>query len=267
MKYGYHPDKPKLPDQTPDRNFGAELAPKLVKAVSGDVDLSQYATETNQYNLQSCTGNATADALELLNALAGRPPVQLSRLFIYTLARNATDDNRDGKPDIDLDEGTQIRLCFDVLSKFGVCREDLPAGHGGWPYDMAKVKLLPDLMAMRSATAHRLHSYYRVTEVGQARLDRMLEALRASHPIVFGTPVDQTFEEISDTTPWERSGPSLGGHALLIVGYLHSAGFLVKNSWGSSWGFNGFCYMRAEQFLTEDVQDIWVPTQGTGFKL
>lgn len=266
MSYGCRFDSPKLPGQTPDRSFGSDLAPRLVRAVTGDVDLSAYSTESNQYALSSCTGNATADALEVLNAIEGLPSVQLSRLFIYTLARNLEDYDRDGRGDIHRDDGTQIRLCFDVLSKFGVCREDLPAGAGGWPYDPGKVGILPDLKSMRAATAHRIHSYYRIYEEGQARIDRMLEALRSRHPIVFGTVIDESFQRVSDSSPWVRTGSSIGRHAMVVLGHIHGSGFLVKNSWGSDWGFNGFCFMKPEQFISDDAQDIWVPTKGTGFK-
>lgn len=262
MKYGYRPDPP----STADKSFSMELAPRIAMVSSGDVDLRQYCTDTNQYNLGSCAGNATADSVEILNAIEGRPPVQLSRLFVYTLARNMTDADGDGKTDIDKDDGTYIRLCFDVLTKFGICREDLPVGKGGWPYDVTKVSVLPDLMSMRAATGHRIHSYYRIAETGADRVQKMLDALRSNHPVVFGTQVDAAFEKLDDQTPWARTGDSRGGHAMVVVGYLTGLGFIVKNSWGPTWGVNGFCFMKLDVFFSNDTQDLWVPTLGMSFK-
>ena len=42
----------------------------------------------------------------------------------------------------------------------------------------------------------------------------------------------------------------LGGHALLAVGYMQIAGALyiiVRNSWSTAWGDNGYCYLPADQ--------------------
>lgn len=261
-KLSYVPDPP----SSKDRVFSTELAPKLTAVSTGDVDLRPFCTTSNQYNLGSCAGNSTADSVEILNALEGRPPVQLSRLFVYTLSRNFLDEDNDGKTDIDKDDGTYIRLCFEVLAKFGICREDLPAGKGGWPYDTTKVHTLPDLMSMRAATGHRIHSYYRITETGEERIERMLEALRSNHPIVFGTNIDKAFKDVADETPWSRTGPSIGGHAMVVVGYLTGLGFIVKNSWGANWGSKGFCIMKVDVFLSSETKDLWVPTRGVSFR-
>lgn len=249
-----------------DRKFSLELAPKLTAISSGDVDMRPSCTSTDQYNINGCAGNAAADSFEILNVLAGNPPVQLSRLFVYSLARNQVDSDGDGKSDLDKDEGTYIRLCFDVIWKYGICREDLPAGKGGWPYDTSKVHVLPDLMAMRSAVGHKLHSFYRIEETGQSRIDAMLQALRAHHPIVFGTEVDEAFEDLSDATPWVRTQPSKGGHAMVVVGYIDGQGFIVKNSWGTGWGVEGFCFMKPDVFLAPETVDLWVPTMGVMFR-
>jgi C1A family cysteine protease len=263
MKYGYRPDPP----SSKDRNFSTELAPRLQVATSGDVDLRRFCTVQNQYDIGSCAGNSTADSVEIISAIEGRPPVQLSRLFVYTLARNLMDADGDGKGDIDKDEGVYIRLCFDVLSKFGICREDIPAGKGGWPYDTKKVHTLPDILSMRAATGHRIHSYYRISETGEARIQKMLAALRANHVVVFGTRLDKNFQDVKDETPWMCTGETLGGHAMVVVGYLSGLGFIVKNSWGPSWGSGGFCIMKPEVFLSSsNTQDLWVPTMGTSFK-
>jgi len=258
--YGYRPDPVKADGESSANNFSLQLAPKLTQVTAGDPDLRPFCTVTNQYDLESCTGNATADSVEVLNAIQGLSPVQLSRMFVWTLARNM-----DGN--LSKNEGTHIRNCFQVLASFGICREDLASGQGGWPYDSAKVGFLPDVMSMRAATGHRIHSYYRIVETGQARIDKMLEALRAHHPVVFGTQVDDVFEGISDMTPWKRpAGAVKGGHAMMVVGYITGKGFIVKNSWGPDWGENGFCIMAEEVFTWNMTEDIWVPTNGMNFK-
>jgi hypothetical protein len=260
--FGYLPDPPSDADYA----FSEKLRPALVQVSTGDVDLSPYTSETSQYSASSCAGNATADSTEILDAIAGLPRYQMSRMFVYTLARNLVDEDRDGQGDIDKDKGSYIRLCFDVLSRFGICREDLPPEQGGWPYDLTKISVLPSLKAMRAATGHRIHSYYRITEAGSNRVDRIIEALRANHPVVFGTQIDQAFTKASgDSLITIPTGATVGGHAMIVVGYFSGKGFLIKNSWGKSWRDDGFVFLTPEYLAWEKTQDIWVPTKGAEF--
>lgn len=262
QKFGYIHDPPKATDFS----FTQKLAPVLAGSSLGDVDLSGHTTPTNQYSAGSCVGCATADAVEVLNSIQGLPHVQLSRLFVYSMARNLVDLDGDGKGDVDRDDGTFIRVAFDVISKFGICREDVPVERGGWPYDLNKLHTLPSLRAMRAAAGCRIHSYYRIMEPGSARLDAVLRALRGGHPVVFGTQVDQAFMDLRDGHPVSiPKGKSLGGHAMLVCGYVTGKGFIVKNSWGSNWGDGGFCIMRPEWLTWKGTRDLWVPTKGVEF--
>lgn len=252
--FGYQPD----PVNPADFDFKT-LAAKVSSVSPGDVDLRPFCTESHQLRASSCVGNATADSVEILAAIEGKPQVELSRLFVYTLARNLMDLDRDGKGDIDQDHGTFIRLAFDVLSRFGICTEAL------WPYDLKKLHVLPSLKAMREATGHRIHSYYRVKELGDARCDAVLEALRRNHPVVFGTQVDQAFVDGPGSKPVGiPAGATLGGHAMIVVGYSNGL-FIVKNSWGRGWGEEGFWYMKPEYLAWSRTTDLWVPTSGTTF--
>lgn len=266
FKAGYLRDPAKKPGQKPDRNFTTELLPRLSLS-PGDVDFRPNCTETNQASASSCVGNSTGDSLEVLNSLEGLPPVQLSRMFIYALCRQLMDEDNDGHSDINRDEGTYIRLAFDVLSRFGVCREDLPVSEGGWPYDLSKLHVLPSIKAMRAATGHRIHSYYRIWETGYDRVEKIHEALQGRHPVVFGTQIDSSFLKVKDATPvGPPRGTLIGGHAMIVVGYIAGKGFIIKNSWGKSWGEGGFCFMEPEYLAWTNTYDLWVPTKGMAFK-
>lgn len=241
----------------------APMLAKLPIIATGDVDWRQFTSETNQLSLNACAGNATADSVEFLNAVseeataaaenrAPAPTVQVSRLFVYNMSRQEMGE-------LGSDEGTYIRVCFDVLSRFGVCREDV------WPYDPAKVFTSPSLKAQREATGHKIHSYYRIKDYGTARVDQVIQALRAKHPVVFGTQVTNGFMSLSgDSTvgPPTDGKDIAGGHAMMIVGYV-KGNFLVKNSWSKSWGDGGFCYLTPEYIAWNGTADLWVPTLGT----
>jgi hypothetical protein len=170
------------------------------------------------------------------------------------------DTDKDGKGDYDKKTGTYIRLAFDVLHHFGICLEKY------WPYDQSKWDQLPSLIAMRKATSRKIKAYYRITETGKDRSPALLKALQANHPIVFGTIIDQAFMGYKGKGAIGiPTGKTIGGHAMLCVGYDSQRGFIVKNSWGSSWGDGGFAYFSPEYMDWNKTWDIWVPTLGKDF--
>jgi C1A family cysteine protease len=175
------------------------------------------------------------------------------------MARSIMEDDGSGHGQIDKDAGTYIRLCFDILSRFGICDEVI------WPYDTSKVFISPSIKAMRQAVGHRIHSYYRIKQSGQERIPEIVSALRGKHPVVFGTNVGKSFGNIQ--APYICGIPNdedQGGHAQVIVGYINGY-FKVKNSWGTKWGDKGFSYFTPEYIAWFMTQDIWVPTMGTVF--
>jgi len=87
------------------------------------------------------------------------------------------------------------------------------------------------------------------------------------YPIVFGINVYDSFEsdDVSKTgivpLPDKDKEKCLGGHAILIVGFKEIDNknyFIVRNSWGTEWGDNGYCYMPFEYVLNEKLaEDFW----------
>lgn len=48
----------------------------------------------------------------------------------------------------------------------------------------------------------------------------------------------------------------LGGHACVVCGYNNdSKTFLVRNSWGTSWGMAGYFTLPYEYLLNENLSD------------
>lgn len=233
---------------------GAEVFQKRVGASevsTATYDLRPYCTPSNQASLSACAGNATADAVEILDAVAGKPVVQLSRLFVYSMSRILHQQ-------LHLDEGTYIASCFEVLSRFGVCSEER------WPYDTSKVFVAPSLKAERDARAHKIHSYYKVTAKGRDRMPQILSALANNCPVVFGTLVSRELSgHQGDAVVGIPQGDIAGGHAMIIVGYDPTKkAFIIKNSWGSSWGMDGFAYFSEDYICWDETWDMWVPFGG-----
>jgi Papain family cysteine protease len=57
----------------------------------------------------------------------------------------------------------------------------------------------------------------------------------------------------------------IGGHAFAIVAF-DKAGFWIQNSWGTSWGANGFGYISYDDWL-ENGTDVWVGRLGVPIEL
>src|SRR5205823_2404416 len=81
-------------------------------------------------------------------------------------------------------------------------------------------------------------------------------------PFVFGMKIFESFEDdgnhgrIRMPSGNERS---LGGHALLCVGYSEQDRvFIVRNSWGADWGDGGHCYVPYDYLGNPDLaHDCW----------
>lgn len=203
-----------------------------------DVDLRLWASEVDdQSTLGSCVGNAIVNAYELLvRRLYPTQFVDLSRLFVYYNGR-ALDNN------INTDTGLYIRNGIKSAANYGLCSEKI------WPYNIDNLTVQPSPEAYVDA-AQRVITRYETLYT----TDEVLEVLSNNRPVVIGM---ETFADFMDMTaadpviklPAYRAY-SVGAHAVTLVGYnLTSQQFLVKNSFGTSWGDRGYFYMPFDYMI------------------
>lgn len=189
----------------------------------------------NQEDIGSCTANAGAGCFQYLSGDLSFTP---SRLFIYYNERMV-----DG--DVDQDDGSSIQTCVNVLEKFGVCPESL------WTYshDHLFVQPPPEL--------YTIAKNYIITkaEVIQGNnLDQIKHSIVSGYPVIIGMTVYESFEsqevEITGILPMPQPNEQiLGGHAVDIVGYDDASKmFIVRNSWGTQWGFSGGIFQSRGYF-------------------
>lgn len=219
----------------------------------GDIVALTQTTPISLQDAGDCVANATCDAIELLSP----KPVQLSRRALYFLARL-----RDGSEC--QDEGTYVRSAFAVAQGPGIPRESV------WPYS-SDLYVRPSIEALQDGYDHRISGYYRITSRGHARGDDVRAAIDMGLPVVFGVEVGKEFLDYDsgESVVWNFPDRSIGGHAMVIVGYRRNPdgthSYLVRNSWGTSWGLRsrpGHCWF-SERYLWE-AGDLWVPTQAWG---
>jgi C1A family cysteine protease len=240
--YGWVPD---IPDA---RDYLYSAPDAVLAELPKQVDLRSDCPEIyDQGQLGSCTANAIGAAFQYQDKKQGGGDFIPSRLFIYYNERVIEDT-------VDTDSGAMIRDGIKSLAKLGVCPETM------WPYDIPKFRDKPGDDSYTEALEHQALVYRRIVP----RLHQMQGCLASGTPIVFGFSVYESFEtqEVARTgiVPLPPRGEQLlGGHAVLAVGYDdNTQRFLVRNSWGTGWGMDGYCTMPYG-YLTDPqlAQDFW----------
>jgi C1A family cysteine protease len=241
--YGWMPD---LPDAR-DHMYAAPVA--MMGALPPHVDLRPHCPPPyDQGQLGSCTGNAIAGAVQFEREKQHLTPEFVpSRLFIYYSERVI-------EGTVGTDSGAQIRDGIKVVANQGVPPET------DWPYDITRFADKPPPAAFNDALHDRAVSYSRLAQ----SLSQMKGCLASGYPFVFGFTVYDSFESpaVAKTgvVPMPAAGESvLGGHAVMAVGYDDTQQrFIVRNSWGASWGMQGY-FTIPYAYLTERnlSSDFW----------
>lgn len=239
-KYTWVPDLPDVRDHLFSEKFLQVPASNLPTSV----DLrSKMPPIFDQGQLGSCTGNALAGQMGFLHSDVS----VFSRLFIYYGERVI-------EHTVNTDSGAQIRDGIKFLANNGAPSETL------WPYDIAKFKTKPKAPVFKAAIPYKISDYTRLVT-----LQDMLSCLASGMPFVFGFTVYDSFESEqvaqSGILDLPKKGEKvLGGHAVEAVGYDQTTQrFIVRNSWGTSWGQEGYFTMPFSYLTNPNLaSDFWV---------
>jgi len=226
------------PEQINDWSFGAAVQAGVAdKALLPNVDLREdWWTIGDQGDTGSCVGWAATDSvLRYHFTKAGwlDPEERLSVRFTWMASKEA--DEFTTAPTTFIEpEGTSLKSALDISRKYGaVLDEDLP--FGGGPLS----RLSAQAFYARAARL-KIASY---VNLGPSPL-AWRRWLASNGPILTRLNVDETwFKAAADNPKLETYRPetAVGGHAVALVGYGPD-GFIVRNSWGESWGEGGFAY-------------------------
>ncbi|MFZ4399415.1 MAG: C1 family peptidase [Bacteroidales bacterium] len=241
--YGWVPDKPDHRDLKYSDHVGHLYT--SISPLPTIVDMRSQCTEIwNQDTLGACTAHAVGAQFEFLQRKEKIAEFMPSRLFIYY-------NERVIEGTVCLDAGATIRDSIKAVATNGVCPESL------WKYTISKFKVKPSSACYTAATKHKALKYLRVNR----NLIEMKKCLADGFPFIFGFTVYENFEseEVAKTgmalMP-SKSEKSLGGHAVMAVGYNDNKGaFLVRNSWGKDWGLGGYFYLPYDYFTNSNLSD------------
>lgn len=239
-QYGYKKDP------IDHRDYILHMKTNLTASVT-NVDLrSKCPAIYNQGNLGSCVSNGTAFSIQY-DQIKGNFPHQFtpSRLFIYYNTRVI-------EKTVNVDSGTTIRGALQAVNKQGACPEKL------WPYVINQFRTKPPTSAYTSGAQHLVKVYTRL----QFTLDQMKQCLIDGYPFIFGMILYTSFNKVTPNglVPVPKAGEKiLGGHCMACVGFDDSKKyFIVRNSWGTGWGYRGYCYIPYDYMCDAGKTfDLW----------
>lgn len=208
------------------------------------VDWSKFCSPVeDQGPLGSCTAHAGTGLLEFCERKAFDTYIQHSRLYLYKVTRWLAGDTGD--------TGAELRTTMKAMRMFGCPPESY------YPYDISKYDDEPGPMVTAVAASYKSIEYFRIDQPGMKGADIVTAikgVLAGGLAVMFGTTLYDSMPmgTGSGAIPIPKKGEKvIGGHAMLLVGYNDNANvgspgqghFLLQNSWGKSWGNNGYGWL------------------------
>ena len=123
-------------------------------------------------------------------------------------------------------EGMHCRDVMKILSKKGSCFED------DYPYGKIEDPSLINSSVYQKASNFKIKNYAQINTINELK-----KAIYLNGPCLIAFP---TYNYTNRMWIPQKGDKPLGGHAMTVVGY-NAEGFIIRNSWGTNWGDNGYC--------------------------
>ena len=194
----------------------------------------------NQLNLGSCVSHATYVMLYIMSGGVITP----SRLQLYLCTREM-----DGSS-LSQDTGATVRGAMKAILNYSACTESI------WPYVVSNFSQLSPRSAFTNTYNIQNFVYTAVIQ----DVSHITQVLSNNTPIILGINVYSSFEsESANKTgiipmPNIKKEKLLGGHCIVLIGYdTPKKLFAFQNSWGPSWGNNGYGYLPFNYVINKSL--------------
>jgi len=214
------------------------------------VDLRKYCTPIgDQGQTGRCSAFAWPHATEMSRNILNQESPRLSPNFTMLEFQRMQGDARDYEYAYEGGDGTVGGPDpGQVLAEHGTCRQEL------WPDNQAAPAQREDKLV---ADAER----YRLDGVPlPIAAEDVRKVLSGGCPVHVSMNTGAAFSGVGRDGVFNAAeGPSgrHGRHAMLIVGYVGNF-FTLKNSWGTDWGDQGYCYVPANVLAASDPEFVAV---------
>ncbi len=207
--------------------------------------LKKYCpTPGDQGQMGSCTSWATGyAALTISQAIAENntdtrdiTKKAKSALYIYNQIRKGS-----------CEEGTYIEDAIELVQKKGDC--DLK------DFNPDNCRIIPTRIEDIKADLFKIKEHNRLWDIDASYTQKILatiNSLNSNKPVIISLSVKKSIHEVSTDGEYLPKGNfniNDPGHALCVIGYDNiNKKFEIINSWGTTWGDNGFFKISYEDF-------------------
>lgn len=256
---GWRPDLPDIRDYTVEHEAVQAMLAKLRGAGADppeSMDLRAWCSPIDdQGELGACTAHAAAGMYEYFEQRAFGRFIDVSRLFLYKTTRNLAK--------LTGDSGAELRNAMGALALFGAPPEDY------WPYKVKSFDVEPPAFCYAFGQSFQALKYFRLDPPGSvsaSTLSKVRKTVASGLPAMFGfTCYSSLYQADDGLIPMPGKGEKVvGGHAVLCVGYNDDkeitgskGALLIRNSWGTGWGDQGYGWLPYDYVLKGLAEDFW----------
>jgi C1A family cysteine protease len=256
----YNENHPKIIDLTHELGLT-----KQNLDLPSQVNLKKYFSPIeNQGPLGSCTAHAGVGLVEYFERRAFRKHLNASRCFLYKTTRNLLGWTGD--------TGAWLRTTMGALAVCGVPPEKY------WPYNIQDFDDEPTAFAYALADNFEALRYFCHDPISRNKspaevLHSVKKWLAAGIPAMFGFYGFPSFNHSDEPghIPYPCSGEqAIWGHAIVAAGYDDTrrisntecnettvGALLIRNSWGTGWGQNGYGWLPYDYIRDRLATDFW----------
>jgi len=222
--------------------LGAEILEKP-KKIPPSVDLrAKWWDIGDQLDTGSCVGWASADAILRWHMVKAQKINENEKLSVRFQWMAAKESDEFPEPATCLESyGTSLKAALDIARNYG----SIPDKEV--PFEPEKLSHMSPYAFYALASKYKIANYFNLRKPGiswDKVKQRWKEWIATNGPIMTRLDVDATWDNAENTQgQLDKYKPdtSRGGHAISIVGYTDDR-FIIRNSWGTAWGDNGFAY-------------------------